>query len=214
MKLLVSACLLGAGCRYDGGHNQLPQLKELLKTHTCIPICPEQMGGLPTPRPPAERQGSRVVTRDGEDVTEAFLRGTAEVLRLADLYRCKAALLKERSPSCGCGQIYDGTFSKTLVEGDGMAAQMLKKHGLTVYGESQIGELVNTRPFFYSISKRQTGRPRMGLPAFFFRRVSPWAGQGSSLGGKFLPVEHCPHQGVPHILQLQGEKGDVLGEQV
>ena len=151
MKLLVSACLLGVGCRYDGGHNQLPQLKELLKTHTCIPICPEQMGGLPTPRPPAERQGSRVVTRDGEDVTEAFLRGTAEVLRLADLYRCKAALLKERSPSCGCGQIYDGTFSKTLVEGDGMAAQMLKKHGLTVYGESQIGELVNTRPFFYSI---------------------------------------------------------------
>ena len=151
MKLLVSACLLGVGCRYDGGHNQLPQLKELLTTHTCIPICPEQMGGLPTPRPPAERQGSRVVTRDGEDVTEAFLRGTAEVLRLADLYRCKAALLKERSPSCGCGQIYDGTFSKTLVEGDGMAAQMLKKHGLTVYGESQIGELVNTRPFFYSI---------------------------------------------------------------
>ena len=128
MKLLVSACLLGVGCRYDGGHNQLPQLKELLKTHTCIPICPEQMGGLPTPRPPAERQGSRVVTRDGEDITEAFLRGTAEVLRLADLYRCKAAL-----------------------EGDGMAAQMLKKHGLTVYGESQIGELVNTRPFFYSI---------------------------------------------------------------
>ena len=111
MKLLVSACLLGVGCRYDGGHNQLPQLKELLKTHTCIPICPEQMGGLPTPRPPAERQGSRVVTRDGEDVTEAFLRGTAEVLRLADLYRCKAALLKERSPSCGCGQIYDGTLS-------------------------------------------------------------------------------------------------------
>ena len=91
MKLLVSACLLGVGCRYDGGHNQLPQLKELLKTHTCIPICPEQMGGLPTPRPPAERQGSRVVTRDGEDVTEAFLRGTAEVLRLADLAAPPAA---------------------------------------------------------------------------------------------------------------------------
>ena len=153
MKLLVSACLLGCACRYDGAAKQNGPLVHWPKAHDCTPapVCPEIYGGLPTPRPPAERQGSRVVTRDGEDVTEAFLRGTAEVLRLADLYRCKAALLKERSPSCGCGQIYDGTFSKTLVEGDGMAAQMLKKHGLTVYGESQIGELVNTRPFFYSI---------------------------------------------------------------
>ena len=150
-NLLISACLLGVQCRYDGGSKPVMPTVALMEQYHLIPICPEQMGGLPTPRPPAERQGSRVVTRDGEDVTEAFLRGTAEVLRLADLYRCKAALLKERSPSCGCGQIYDGTFSKTLVEGDGMAAQMLKKHGLTVYGESQIGELVNTRPFFYSI---------------------------------------------------------------
>lgn len=152
MNILVSACLLGTPCRYDGTGKLEPALERLrAQGHTLVPVCPEVLGGLPTPRPPAERQGSRVVTRDGEDVTEAFLRGTAEVLRLADLYRCKAALLKERSPSCGCGQIYDGTFSKTLVEGDGMAAQMLKKHGLTVYGESQIGELVNTRPFFYSI---------------------------------------------------------------
>ena len=142
MKLLVSACLLGVGCRYDGGHNQLPQLKELLKTHTCIPICPEQMGGLPTPRPPAERQGSRVVTRDGEDVTEAFLRGTAEVLRLADLYRCKAALLKERSPSCGSGAVYDGTFSGTLTEGWGVTAALLRQQGLRVVGESGIAALL------------------------------------------------------------------------
>ena len=151
MKLLVSACLLGVACRYDGRSKLHPLAQELCRRHEVIPVCGEIFGGLPTPRPPAEIQGYRVVTRDGEDITEAFLRGTAEVLRLADLYRCKAALLKERSPSCGCGQIYDGTFSKTLVEGDGMAAQMLKKHGLTVYGESQIGELVNTRPFFYSI---------------------------------------------------------------
>ena len=143
MKLLVSACLLGVGCRYDGGHNQLPQLKELLKTHTCIPICPEQMGGLPTPRPPAERQGSRVVTRDGEDATEAFLRGTAEVLRLADLYRCKAALLKERSPSCGSGVIYDGTFSGVKTAGDGVTARLLKKHGIKVAGESGISSLIS-----------------------------------------------------------------------
>lgn len=138
------------GCRYDGGHNQLPQLKELLKTHTCIPICPEQMGGLPTPRPPAERQGSRVVTRDGEDVTEAFLRGTAEVLRLADLYRCKAALLKERSPSCGCGDL-----RRHLLQNPGGGG----RHGRPNAEETRAHRLWgvpdwgagNTRPFFYSI---------------------------------------------------------------
>ena len=151
MKLLVSACLLGVSCRYDGGSNTLPQLRQLVKEHTCIPVCPEQMGGLPTPRAPAERQGDRVVTRDGEDVTDAFIRGTAEVLRLADLYRCRHALLKERSPSCGCGQIYDGTFSGTLTEGDGIAAQLLKRQGIHVYGESQIGELIRNIPFFFSI---------------------------------------------------------------
>ena len=151
MRILVSACLLGVGCRYDGQSNQLPQLEQLMKKHTCIPVCPEIFGGLPTPRVPAERQGNKVIAKDGQDVTENFVRGTAEVLRLADLYHCKAALLKERSPSCGSGQIYDGTFTKTLVEGDGLTAQMLKKKGITVYGESQIQELVDDRPFFFSI---------------------------------------------------------------
>ena len=92
-----------------------------------------------------------MVDREGSDVTEAFVRGTAEVLRLADLYRCKGALLKERSPSCGCGQIYDGTFTGTLTEGDGMTAQLLKRKGIKVFGESQIGDLVDDRPFFFSI---------------------------------------------------------------
>ena len=151
MKLLVSACLLGVSCRYDGKNNTLPQLKQLLKEHTCIPVCPEQLGGLPTPRPSAERKGERVITRDGEDVTEAFVRGTAEVLRLAELYRCRHALLKERSPSCGCGQIYDGTFTGTLTEGDGMTAQMLKRQKVKIYGESEISELVREIPFFFSI---------------------------------------------------------------
>ena len=139
------------GCRYDGKSNQLPQYKRLLKEHTCIPVCPEQLGGLPTPRCPAERLGGKIVTEDGRDVTEQFLRGTAEALRLCDLYHCKAALLKERSPSCGSGQIYDGTFTHTLTEGDGLTAQMLKKKGVEVYGESQLEELINDRPFFFSI---------------------------------------------------------------
>ena len=134
MKLLVSACLLGVGCRYDGKSNQLLQYKRLLKEHTCIPVCPEQLGGLPTPRCPAERLGGKIVTEDGRD-----------------LYHCKAALLKERSPSCGSGQIYDGTFTHTLTEGDGLTAQMLKKKGVEVYGESQLEELINDRPFFFSI---------------------------------------------------------------
>ena len=151
MRILVSACLLGVGCRYDGKSNQLPQLEQLMKQHTCIPVCPEILGGLPTPRVPAERQGSKIMTQDGQDVTQQFIRGTAEVLRLADLYHCKAALLKERSPSCGSEQIYDGTFTKTLTEGDGLTAEMLKRKGIAVYGESQIGELVNDRPFFFSI---------------------------------------------------------------
>ena len=142
MRLLVSACLLGVGCRYDGQSNQLPQLEQLLKQHTCIPVCAELFGGLPTPRVPAERQGNRVVTRDGDDVTEAFVRGTAEVLRLADLYHCRAALLKERSPSCGSGRIYDGTFTRNLIPGDGVAAARLREEGLTVYGESSIGQLL------------------------------------------------------------------------
>ena len=142
---------MGVGCRYDGKSNQLPQLEQLMKQHTCIPVCPEIFGGLPTPRGPAERQGSKIMTQDGQDVTQQFVRGTAEVLRLADLYHCKAALLKERSPSCGSGQIYDGTFTKTLTEGDGLTAEMLKRKDIAVYGESQIGELVNDRPFFFSI---------------------------------------------------------------
>ena len=151
MKILVSACLMGVSCRYDGQSGPIPQLKKLMKTHTCIPVCAEILGGLPTPRPPAERRGSAVVTQDGQDVTDAFVRGAAEILSLADLYHCKVALLKERSPSCGSGLIYDGTFTGTLIEGDGVTAQLLKKKGLTVYGESQLSELIDDRPMFYSI---------------------------------------------------------------
>jgi len=142
MRLLVSACLLGAGCRYDGKSNALPQLDRLLDRHTCVPVCPEQLGGLPTPRIPAERRGNRVIDREGKDVTAAFRRGAEEAVRMARLCGCRAALLKERSPSCGCGQIYDGTFTGTLKAGDGLAAQALKKAGLTIYGESRAEELL------------------------------------------------------------------------
>ena len=142
MRLLVSACLMGAGCRYDGKSNRLPQLDRLMELHTCVPVCPEQLGGLSTPRVPAERRGDRVVDREGKDVTAPFLRGAEEAARLAKLCGCQAALLTERSPSCGCGCIYDGTFSGTLTEGDGLTTELLKKKGLPIYGESQVEELL------------------------------------------------------------------------
>ena len=142
MKILVSACLLGTRCRYDGASKAHPEIAALAERHTLIPVCPEQLGGLPTPRTPAERQGVRVVTKTGSDVTEQYLRGAEETLKLCKLLGCEAAVLKERSPSCGCEEIYDGTFSGTLTAGDGVTAEVLKAQGIAVYGESQIEVLL------------------------------------------------------------------------
>lgn len=142
--LLISACLLGAACRYDGQSKGLPEA-QLTRLQTCyhlIPVCPEQLGGLPTPRTPAECRGAAVVTADGTDVTQAYGRGAAEALRLAQLFGCQKALFKERSPSCGSGQIYDGSFSRRLISGFGVTAALLVAHGLTIYGESQLEALL------------------------------------------------------------------------
>ena len=141
MRLLISACLLGTCCRYDGASKAHPLAAALAERHTLVPVCPEQLGGLPTPRPPAERRGGRVVTQSG-DVTEQYLRGAEETLKLCKLLGCEAAVLKERSPSCGRGQVYDGTFSGTLTAGDGVTAELLAAHGILVYGESQIEKLL------------------------------------------------------------------------
>ena len=142
MRLLISACLLGCRCRYDGAARPLEGLGELLERHTLVPVCPEQLGGLATPRPPAERRGDRVLTREGADVTAQYHRGAEEALRLCRLFGCQAALLKERSPSCGSGQVYDGTFTGALTAGDGVAAELLKARGIPVYGESRMEELL------------------------------------------------------------------------
>ena len=141
MKILISACLLGACCRYDGASKAHPLAALLAERHTLVPVCPEQLGGLPTPRPPAERRGGRVVTQSG-DVTEQYLRGAEETLKLCKLLGCEAAVLKERSPSCGRGQVYDGTFSGTLTAGDGVTAELLAANGIPVYGESRIETLL------------------------------------------------------------------------
>ena len=143
MKLLISACLLGCRCRYDGASKPLPWIAALAERHTLVPVCPEQLGGLSTPRPPAERRGEYVVTETGGDVTEQYRRGAEEALRLCRLLGCEAAVLKERSPSCGQGSIYDGTFSRTLTSGDGVTAELLRREGIRLYGESQLEQLLN-----------------------------------------------------------------------
>lgn len=143
MKMLISACLLGTACRYDGKEKEMPLVKELASYVQLIPICPEQLGGLATPRVPSERRENRVVTKEGVDVTLNYEKGAKEALRLARFFDCKAAVLKERSPSCGHGKIYDGSFTGTLTEGDGVCAELLCKNGIRVYGESEIERLLS-----------------------------------------------------------------------
>lgn len=140
MNILISACLLGQYCRYDGKTKVYPQVQALLNRDDIhlIPVCPEQAGGLATPRPAAERQGSRVVTANGSDVTAQYQRGAEAALYWARLFHCTKAILKEKSPSCGHGQIYDGTFSRTLTVGDGVTAALLRAEGLDIIGESDL----------------------------------------------------------------------------
>lgn len=142
MKILISACLCGIGCRYDGKSIYYEKLDQLNQAHTLIPVCPEILGGLPTPRPPAEIQHHRVMTCLGTDVTPQYKKGADETLKIAKMLHCSCAILKERSPSCGCGKIYDGTFSKTLKSGDGITAGILKQAGIKIFGESQIDEVL------------------------------------------------------------------------
>lgn len=136
---LVSACLAGINCRYDGKSNYNEEIMELVKKGEAILVCPEQLGGLATPRFPSEvsiqNEERKVINNHGEDVTENYERGAQEVLELAKKMNIKKAILKARSPSCGCGLINDGTFTKTKVEGNGVTAQLLLDNGLEVFNE-------------------------------------------------------------------------------
>ncbi|MDD2971693.1 MAG: DUF523 domain-containing protein [Lachnospiraceae bacterium] len=140
--ILVSACLLGVHCRYDGTGVLQEHMEELREKYQLIPVCPEIYGGLATPRDAAERADDRVMTCKGTDVTAEYQRGAEEILRLAKFYDCKLAVLKERSPSCGSGYIYDGTFSGEKIEGDGVTAALLKAKGIRVLGESMLDTLL------------------------------------------------------------------------
>jgi len=146
-KILVSACLMGDKVRYDGRDNLLdhPALQRWKEEGRLVTVCPETLGGLPTPRPPAEIQSRfpiLVTTRDDEDVTPEFLSGAEQTLELARKYNCCCALMKARSPSCGSREIYDGTFSGTLIAGSGVAASELLQNGIPVFNEHQLDELI------------------------------------------------------------------------
>ena len=142
MRVVMSACLLGVRCRYDGGDSRNALAITQKKQGQVIPVCPEESGGLPTPRPPAEIVGgdgddvlngsARVMTADGTDVTGAYVKGAHHALQVAQANGATHVVLKARSPSCGCGDIYDGTFSGTLTSGDGVTTALLKRHGITV----------------------------------------------------------------------------------
>jgi len=150
-NILISACLLGLHCRYDGGHQKHPELNELAEEFTLIPVCPEQAGGLSTPRIPCELQNKayeilsgrgKVLNREGEDCTEAFIKGAREALFLTEIFKIRKALLKDGSPSCGSSRIYDGTFSGKSIPDEGITAQILRHNGIHVYNENQTDHLI------------------------------------------------------------------------
>jgi len=143
--ILVSACLLGQACRYDGKSKPNEAVLALMEKFELIPVCPETLGGLSIPRLPSEIRGGAVVSENGADVTEFFVTGAMEALKIAKKYGCETAVLKARSPSCGSGEIYDGSFSGELTEGDGIAASLLKKNGITVYTEDEIAVFLSNK---------------------------------------------------------------------
>ena len=143
-KLLVSACLLGLACRYDGSEKGI-DLGALAEKYEIVPFCPEIYGGLPTPRDGAEIVGEKVLTKNGRDVTREYEKGAREAEKLVLTLGIKKALLKEKSPSCGTGEIYDGTFTKTLKTGFGITAARLSENGVELFGESEIERLLDEK---------------------------------------------------------------------
>lgn len=137
-KILVSACLAGVNCKYNGKNNENEKIIELIKSKDVILVCPEQLGGLKTPRIPAEIINNKVVNKDNIDVTREYQKGAAEVLKLAQKFNIKTAILKSKSPSCGKGKIYDGTFSNNLIDGNGITTELLEQHGIKVISSDEI----------------------------------------------------------------------------
>lgn len=149
--ILVSACLCGINTRYDGGNNLNEKVARLLKEGKAVLVCPEQLGGLSTPRPPHEVEAGtgaevlngscRVISVEGKDSTYDFIKGAQETLKIAKCIGAEQAILKAKSPSCGCGKIYDGTFTKNLIHGNGVTAELLLRNGIKIYTEEEIDSI-------------------------------------------------------------------------
>ena len=138
MKVVVSACLLGENCKYNGGHNYSEKIAEFIEGREVIPVCPEVLAGLGVPRTPIEICGEQVVSRDGVDVTDALAQAVQTILRQIASEAVECVILKSRSPTCGAKQIYDGTFTGTLVEGMGVLAKALTEAGYRVLDAEEI----------------------------------------------------------------------------
>ncbi|MCK4813468.1 MAG: DUF523 domain-containing protein [Candidatus Marinimicrobia bacterium] len=143
--LIISSCLLGIPCRYDGKHNALSEenIKKIAEKFVVIPVCPEQLGTLPTPRIPAEIQlDGRIVNAEGEDVSDHFYAGAEAAYRIAEINHCRCALMKADSPSCGNKEVYNGSFKDILVPGKGITVKLFEKHQIKVYNETEIETLI------------------------------------------------------------------------
>ena len=143
-KILISACLLGENVKYDGKNNSILEdsfIKKLLKLNMLIPLCPEVEGGLETPRVPVEIIDNKAINQIGEDKTSYFDKGAQKALALCQKHDIKYAILKFRSPSCGSGQVYDGTFSHTLIDGDGITTKLLKENGIEIFTEKELEKI-------------------------------------------------------------------------
>ena len=140
-KIIVSGCLLGCSCRYKGDGCRHEGVLALAEKHQLIPVCPEQMGGLTTPRLPSERVGDHVVMKDGRDVTEEYDKGAHMALYLAQTLKADFAVLKAKSPSCGHGLIYDGTFTGNKIPGNGVTAELFEKNGIPVFSEEELDRI-------------------------------------------------------------------------
>lgn len=138
MNVLISRCLLGINCRYDGKNNKIKNLREKFPKINFIDVCPEVDSGMKTPRKPCEIKNSKIINIDGEDFTKEFKIGSQIALDLCKKYNIKIALLKAKSPSCGKDYIYDGNFDKNLINGDGITCQVLKKNGIIIFSEEEI----------------------------------------------------------------------------
>lgn len=138
--IVVSKCLLGYNCKYNGGNNYNEQIVKYLSNKEYIMVCPEQLGGLPTPRIPSERKDNKVINKNGEDVTKYFVKGVRNAASLVAVEKISIAILKAKSPSCGCGLIYDGDFTGNLISGNGLYAEYLLDHGIKIMTEDFFDE--------------------------------------------------------------------------